>query len=132
MHEGVFGAYVLGEINRNRRRCLTRFPPSFERDAYRMRMRCSMRERFLDGRLQFGRTESIEQAQQSQGDGAQIAAACRCAYEQFLAGRDRVGEAIGAAMLAIVLSVVSTENRADTRAAITAEASKIVIGALVC
>jgi hypothetical protein len=28
------GAYVFGEVNSNRRRCLTRFPPSFEQEVF--------------------------------------------------------------------------------------------------
>ena len=58
-----------------------------------------MRESVLDGRLQVPRTEPVEQAQESQGDRTEIAAACRRAHEQFLARRHCVGEPIGAAML---------------------------------
>src|SRR5450631_3184386 len=99
LHEGIFCAHVFGQINSHRRWCLTSFSSAFERDAYGIRMRRSMRERVLDGRLQFTWTEAIEQTQQFQSDGTQIAATCRRAHEQFLARRNRVGEAIGTAML---------------------------------
>ena len=34
LHEGVLRAYVFGELNSDRRWCLTCFSPTFERDAY--------------------------------------------------------------------------------------------------
>ena len=99
MHEGVFCAHMFGQINGHRRRCLTGLSAPFERDAHGIGMRRSVRECVLDGGLQFAWSEAIEQPQQFQGDGAQIAAARSRAHEQLLAGRHRVGEAIGAAMV---------------------------------
>src|ERR1035441_162932 len=99
LHEGVFCAHMCGQINGYRRWCLTGLSAPFERDAHGIGMRCSVRECVLDRGLQFAWTEAIEQPQQFQGDGAQIAAARSRAHEQLLAGRHRVGESIGTAMV---------------------------------
>ena len=50
--------------------------------------------------LQIGGAVAIEQPHQGGGDGTEIGAALGGAHQQALAGRSRLGEAIGGAMLA--------------------------------
>jgi hypothetical protein len=83
----------------NRRDIAVLFAPVFERETDRVGVRHVAHQRLKDGVLQCGGTVTFQQAEQADGDGAEIGATLAGSHEQGLAGGCGLRQAIGSAML---------------------------------
>jgi hypothetical protein len=98
LHRGVACLQMRGQFNADR--WLTALlAPARKGQTHGVRMWHIPLQRLEDGGLQLGSAGLCQQAHQGGGDGAEIGAAFGGSDQQGLAGRNRVGQAIGGAVL---------------------------------
>ena len=84
---------------RNGRDIAVLFARAFEGEAHRVGVRHVAHQGLENGVLQCSGTVTFKQAQQTNGDGAEIGATLGGSHEQGLAGRGGLSQTIGSAML---------------------------------
>src|ERR1700733_993967 len=99
LHRRVARLQMRRQRDADRRWLTALLAPPSESQTHGVRMRHIPLQRLEDGGLHLGSAGLRQQAHQGGGDGAEIAAAFGGADQQGLAGRSRVDQAIGGAVL---------------------------------
>ncbi len=99
-HRRIAGLHRGGQFDDDRRRLAARLAPALQGQTHGIGVRHVARERLADRRPQIGGAVAVEQPGQADGDGAQFGAALGGAQPQVAAGRRRLDEPVGGAMLA--------------------------------
>ena len=99
LYDSIFLLHVRRESDRDRRRHPSRFPPAFQSQAYGVGVWRSALQSLFDGGLQFRRAVALEEAQQTQRERTEIAAACSGTQQELATGRSCRHEPIGCSVL---------------------------------